>query len=702
MPTMDSMRSRVPLLKISLVSVFYTGSTAATPSAEELFKHWESGELEAAWAMVEEVRSTPEYDAAWKLYAAISADYGLGTYRDTYDAKRLYEAALLSGESRARTALVDLLQGIDTEDQEDARQLIGLRTVLQMEPDGERLKRIGPFQFGLPSARLQNLSQAFDLNRKAALKTKNAWAIFNTSALMAFNPRGNARTRMEQEAVWLQRARSAGAAPLLSMDGFYAQLGIGRKADPDAAVEAYEAAAALGYADSQWEMGKRLIAGKGVEQDIPHGLELMHAGARGNASRLADLAEYLHEGEKVPKDIRSAKRYYEAAVAEGDAHGASELGRFYQFGWAGTPESRDKALQYYRISANRGAYWGQYNLATLLLSDHPTTEERAEAEFWMELAALDGHREAIEQILKWSIEKAKESAQAHKTGKRWARWAIAHEVDAGIPSYLSLLMRDRPIDYDEIERLARLSLATESPFPGLLALKLILQSPDAVANHEEVLKLVREQTRRSPQARKFFFSSFLGMYGSDHFDPAEISQTLREFRSDPEQLDDAVITALLLFPELSQEPLDDLKFFLSALSEESSWWKKNLPSLDDAMSMEDAFSLIAKHLAPLEMDKNARHPYTLNGRKLQNQFELNPPAAVWIVPLEDTIRVKLTIQPDGSVSEAEILEGKFAFLRDFTAEAFRRWRWEPAADPAAEPILAMISIPFSRVTTTRE
>jgi TPR repeat protein len=71
---------------------------------------------------------------------------------------------------------------------------------------------------------------------------------------------------------------------------------------------------------------------------------------------------YMRRGEADCQKTTSAVGYYRRAADQGNAAGRNSLGRFYQFGRGGLPQSDQEAAHLYKLAADQGNAFGQANL----------------------------------------------------------------------------------------------------------------------------------------------------------------------------------------------------------------------------------------------------------------------------------------------------------------------------------------------------
>jgi len=681
----------------SLAAVFCAimvwGHGLAATSEAEVLALWEERQWEDALEAIEEARLANDHAPNWDLLHALAYRFGLGLYRDTYEARKTAHTALLRGESRARVVLVDWLRETARADPEQLRKLAAMTLVLQRGSAGERHLKIGPFQFGPRAANARNLQFAFVENRRVALKSRAPWAFFNTSELAFHNERADPQTQMRQMQLWKQRAREAGAAALLHRTGFEFELGLGTEKDETRAIEAYTAAAAAGFRDSAWEMGRRYLKGNGVPVDPEQALSAMAFGAQGNPSRLGDLGELFHDGEHVAKDFPKAKEWYARAVSAGDAHSASELGRIWEHGWGGTEIDPRRAERYYRIAANRGSYWGKYHLGRILLDEASSPDEIREARFWLEEAAYDENEDAVFLLLEQFTGDPSKLGRDPEAARFWIRWAIALGSTPTVEKFFQTLINWSAPDWAEIRALVPRVTAL-SPRAGFLLQKILFDHADISDNDlAGFLRLCRQYADTLEVARRSLLAAaFRSKDPTAVLDQAEI-QELFEACMDDVKSRSLLLGIIVTHPDLLTTPLA----YLHQLAREAppgSLWQSLAAELAEVETIDAAQQLVAEHFEfPSQTPPAGK--YSLGDRDCLRLTTPRFPRALAHISLHDEVAVAFSIGADGTILNVEAVSGESRFLRKVVEAMVAQWKWEPAEDPEAPPFHARITIPIS-------
>ena len=229
---------------------------------------------------------------------------------------------------------------------------------------------------------------------------------------------------------WLEKAIGHGDSYAKIMAGntlLYGTKGV--KADPERAVGYYRSAAAEGYAQAQYGLGRAYTYGRGVEKDLGQAFKWFRksaennlgdgqfqvgymldvgqgvkednkeaaawyekAAARGQSQAMINLAILYHLGDGVPKDVTKAAEWYEKGEAAGNLEGKSGVGWMYEFGVGGRPKDYAKAVSYYQAAADKGNASGQFNLARLYEMGKGVAKDRSEAVRLYRLAAASDDR----------------------------------------------------------------------------------------------------------------------------------------------------------------------------------------------------------------------------------------------------------------------------------------------------------------------
>ncbi len=201
-----------------------------------------------------------------------------------------------------------------------------------------------------------------------------------------------------REATSALRQAALGGSPAAQL--VYGQIlldGRGVDRDPVAALGWFERAAHAGLPEALNMVGRCHEKGWGVSQDYPRAMPWFErASALGHIWAKVNLAQILMRlGD--PNDRPRAFTLLDQAAAVGNLKAVNSLARFYEEGWVVPPDPQ-RAVALYRLAAERGDHWAQFNLATLL---HGAGQE-VDALEWLERAIArsdDGFRQRIAAVL---------------------------------------------------------------------------------------------------------------------------------------------------------------------------------------------------------------------------------------------------------------------------------------------------------------
>ena len=93
------------------------------------------------------------------------------------------------------------------------------------------------------------------------------------------------------------------------------------------------------------------------------------------------------EGKGVPQDYEEAEKWYRMAAEQGDAYGQYNLALMYDNGW-GVPKDPEKASHWYYEAAKKNSPFAQNNLAFMYQYGRGVPKDRARAYFLYAAAAF--------------------------------------------------------------------------------------------------------------------------------------------------------------------------------------------------------------------------------------------------------------------------------------------------------------------------
>jgi TPR repeat protein len=117
----------------------------------------------------------------------------------------------------------------------------------------------------------------------------------------------------------------------------------------------------------------------------------------GYAKAQAALAWMYHTGNGVPKDAKTAVKWYLKAAEQGHAIAQNNLAVMYENG-LGTRVNEKAAAIWYRESADSGYPYAQYNIGRMYAEGRGLTQSLDEAKYWWRIAARQGVKKAKEDL----------------------------------------------------------------------------------------------------------------------------------------------------------------------------------------------------------------------------------------------------------------------------------------------------------------
>lgn len=217
--------------------------------------------------------------------------------------------------------------------------------------------------------------------------------------------------------------------------GHLLDLGLGVKADPQAALHWWLAAAAARHPQALYRAGLAYLHGRGVDPDASRGLELLEQAALlGVHEAETAIGMALFNNIKGPGHVPEAMVWLSCAAEAGDRQAAETLGLMYAKGTHETLPDGLQAVRYLRLAEKLGSsmatkvlaelnpaaevtvvteenvhlLWeaarmgypdAQFRLAVLGLARVPWGPSRSEAKKLLETAVVNGHAEAAYRLL---------------------------------------------------------------------------------------------------------------------------------------------------------------------------------------------------------------------------------------------------------------------------------------------------------------
>ena len=166
---------------------------------------------------------------------------------------------------------------------------------------------------------------------------------------------------------------------------------------PDKLPAALRNAAVKGQPAAEFEIGIRLIEGRGVAKNTDAGLRwLERAAEAGLAPAHFRIAGLYEKGLGVKKNLSIARRHYIAAAEKGNAKAMHNMAVLYAEGIDGKADYKT-AAEWFRRAADYGVADSQYNLAILHARGIGVDQNILESYKWLALAALQGDNDAAKK-----------------------------------------------------------------------------------------------------------------------------------------------------------------------------------------------------------------------------------------------------------------------------------------------------------------
>ena len=117
------------------------------------------------------------------------------------------------------------------------------------------------------------------------------------------------------------------------------------------------------------------------------------------------LGVMYDNGRGVPKDGKSAVKWYRLAAKQGNALNQTAQGVMYENG-IGVPKDHKIAVKWFKLAAAQGFFLAQYNLGGMYRSGRGVKLDNVYAHMWGNLAASNGNEsggELRDLVAKWMI-----------------------------------------------------------------------------------------------------------------------------------------------------------------------------------------------------------------------------------------------------------------------------------------------------------
>ncbi len=116
----------------------------------------------------------------------------------------------------------------------------------------------------------------------------------------------------------------------------------------------------------------------------------------------ATIGWMYQTGKGVKKNVNTAFDWYSKAARQNHVVAENNLGVFYEQGLGNVQKNMKKAADWYRESAELGYPYAQYNLGILYMKGAGVSKNINEAIYWLQIASLQGVKQAQEELNKIS------------------------------------------------------------------------------------------------------------------------------------------------------------------------------------------------------------------------------------------------------------------------------------------------------------
>lgn len=246
-----------------------------------------------------------------------------------------------------------------------------------------------------PNTHVRDLAGARHWMEQAALQN-DAGAQFNLAQLYSENLEG-VTSDLDKARHWLLKAA----------DNHYskAQFNLATQymdgklfpRDIEKAFQWYLKAADQGDAAAQFNVGLMYSEGQGIEKDQKAAVQWYKKAAdQKEPGALYNLGISYYFGNLLEQDREKGQQLIEQAAHLDNPAAQYLMGHFFDQGDESFSRDSNKALTWYRASAEQGYLEAQYSLAVMLANGMGTDKNIQEAAFWLLLAAEQGQEHAIE------------------------------------------------------------------------------------------------------------------------------------------------------------------------------------------------------------------------------------------------------------------------------------------------------------------
>ena len=150
-----------------------------------------------------------------------------------------------------------------------------------------------------------------------------------------------------------------------------------------------------GNAISQYKLGSMYVDGEGMRQDIEEGVRwLTRSAEAGMVEAQLKLGSLYVEGDALPQNYRAGVEWLRRAADQGHSKALTDLAMLYYLG-RGVPQNFPEAMRLFQAAAAQRNVIAQFRLAEIYSEGKGIPRDFVAAHVWANLAAAQGHREAI-------------------------------------------------------------------------------------------------------------------------------------------------------------------------------------------------------------------------------------------------------------------------------------------------------------------
>ncbi|WP_186579737.1 tetratricopeptide repeat protein [Aquibacillus kalidii] len=193
---------------------------------------------------------------------------------------------------------------------------------------------------------------------------------------------------------WLKAAADGGSVDALYLLGNDYFVGKVVEHDLEKTYFYYKEAAEKGHADALNNYADMYLRGEYVEKNEERALELFKKAAdKGVPESMYTLGYMYENGVGTEVDMVESKRWFTESALHGDLFAANRLGHEAVESGLG-----DEAISWYKLAADQGDPYGDYNLGMCYENGIGTQVNMKKAKYWYQKAALKGDEQAKQRL----------------------------------------------------------------------------------------------------------------------------------------------------------------------------------------------------------------------------------------------------------------------------------------------------------------